>query len=67
VYLAPARFLDESGFEPTKGREVQVTGSIHEGDGRLVIIARSIEADGVTIALRDESGRPEWRAWKRRT
>jgi hypothetical protein len=64
VYLAPIAYLDRNEMSISRGAEVEVAGSILDGDGRRVVIATEITKGGKTLTLRDAEGRPAWRHWR---
>ncbi|MFN2134542.1 MAG: hypothetical protein ACK2UK_01220 [Candidatus Promineifilaceae bacterium] len=57
-------YLQEQGFELSLGDEVIVDGFWEDGEFKAEAITR--QADGVSIALRDASGRPMWSGAGRR-
>jgi hypothetical protein len=60
VILAPEWFLDEKNFKPSKGDELQVTGSKARHQGHAIIIARKVSMQGKEVILRNPKGIPEW-------
>jgi hypothetical protein len=59
VILSSMRYLMEQNFNPKAGDEVQVQG--YKAPAGVVAIEVRLTADGTTLRLRDESGRPLWR------
>lgn len=61
VHLGPSAFLKEKKVELAAGDSVQIVGSrvkIGEADA---VLAREIQKNGTSWALRDAGGRPLWR------
>ncbi|HYE61936.1 MAG TPA: PRC-barrel domain-containing protein [Phycisphaerales bacterium] len=61
VKLLPQAQVDNAILNLDEGDRVSVSGRHANMDGRRVIIAREIAAEGRTYQLRDEHGRPEVR------
>lgn len=64
VYLAPQSYFDEVELALVPGEVIEVRGSVLDGDGRRVVIAQSLTVGAAMYALRDDEGRPKWRAWR---
>jgi hypothetical protein len=62
VYLGPQGFLANRGLLLSAGDEIEVRGSVVGTQGQRVVIATEVVKDGKTFALRDASGRPQWRS-----
>ena len=62
VYTGPHSFMLRQGLRLRTGDDVTVRGSKATIEGREVLLASSIEADGRTIQIRDQQGRPLWTA-----
>ena len=60
VILGPEWFLDEKNFKPSKGDQLQVTGSKARHQGHAIIIARKVTLQGKETILRNPKGVPEW-------
>ena len=61
VHLGPSWYLTEEKFALKAGETMEVTGSRIIQDGRTIIMASEVKADGKTLKLRDEQGFPLWR------
>lgn len=64
VIAGPSWFMKKNGIVISPGDEVSVTGAKLFGrDGSLYVISRliSVPSTGVSVLLRDSSGRPAWR------
>lgn len=76
LMLAPDWFLEEAGVSLDSGEQVTITGSAlevydngrhrqggpgHHDDAETYLVVTVLEADGVTVQLRDEDGYPLWR------
>lgn len=63
IYIGPQRYWAEKGLPVTPGDEITVRGSMAQGrDGLIYLMAQKITntTQGVTLLLRNESGRPVW-------
>jgi sporulation protein YlmC with PRC-barrel domain len=60
VHLGPAGYLKGQGWQPADGATVTVAGYNAQIDGKSVVVARTIQSEGKTIVLRDETGRAAW-------
>ena len=60
VMLGPEWFLEQKNFKPSKGDELQVTGSKARHQGHAIIIARKVSIQGKEVILRNPKGIPEW-------
>jgi hypothetical protein len=61
AHLAPAWFLERSGFEFEPGDVVSVTGTRIVVGQERGIAAREVRRDGDVMKFRDEHGLPLWR------
>ena len=66
VHLGPAWFIDNQETKIATADRLAVKGSRIMFQGKPAIIAAEITKDGQTLTLRDASGMPVWRAWRRR-
>ena len=66
VHLGPARFIENQERTIAIGDRVEVKGSRITFQGKPAIIAAEITKDGQTLTLRDASGMPVWRGWRKR-
>jgi hypothetical protein len=62
VYLCPQSFLGDMGMTFSKGDEIALTGSKVKQEGADLILAREVVKGTDTLLLRDEKGRPIWKA-----
>ncbi len=62
VYLCPMSFLGDMGMSFSKGDEIALTGSKVKYDGADLILAREVVKGTDTLLLRDDKGRPIWKA-----
>ncbi len=60
VHLAPRNFLNTQNWHFKPGDRVQIVGSTMTYGGKPAIVARTISRDGVTLAVREENGKPVW-------
>jgi sporulation protein YlmC with PRC-barrel domain len=60
VYLGPQWYVERQGLEIRNDANVQVTGAVATIDEQSVLMARDVELDGQTLALRDANGKPLW-------
>jgi hypothetical protein len=62
VCIGPQRYWAEKGIPFRAGDEISVRGSkAQDSDGAIYLLAQKITSThGITIVLRDESGRPAW-------
>ena len=56
IHMGPVEFRDTRGVVLKEGKKTTVNGFIYHTDISVV----TMEVDGKTIRLRDESGRPAW-------
>jgi hypothetical protein len=61
VHLAPAWFLDRSGFALAPGEQVSVTGTRITIRRQRGIVARELRRGREVMRFRDERGLPLWR------
>jgi len=66
VHLGPVWYLERQEFTLTPGDEVRVRGMCEKKDGKLQVIAYELTRGEYTLHLRDDQGRPNWEAWRRR-
>ncbi len=67
VSLGPVWYLERQEFELKPGDEVQVRGMCEkEKDGRLQVVAFQVTHKDYVLKLRDDQGRPNWEAWRKR-
>jgi hypothetical protein len=66
VHLGPSAFLKEKKVELAAGDSVQIVGSRVKIGEAGAVLAREIQKDGTSWALRDAGGRPLWRMGARR-
>ncbi len=67
VRLGPVWYLERQEFELKPGDEVQVKGMCEkERDGRLQVVAFQVTQKDYVLNLRDDQGRPNWEAWRKR-
>lgn len=58
--LAPYEYMQQQNIMLRPGQRVDVTGSQINIDGSELLLARSITANGRTVALRNAQGTPMW-------
>ena len=66
VHLGPAWFIDNQESKISPNDRVEVRGSRITFEGKPAIIAAEVTKDGQTLTLRDASGAPVWRGWRRK-
>ena len=66
VHLGPAWFIDNQESKIGPNDRVEVRGSRITFEGKPAIIAAEVTKDGQTLTLRDASGVPVWRGWRRK-
>jgi len=67
ISLGPVWYLERQEFELKPRDEVQVKGMCEkERDGRLQVVAYQIIQKDYVLNLRDDKGRPNWEAWRKR-
>ena len=66
VHLGPAWFIDNQESKISANDRVEVKGSRITFEGKPVIIAAEVTKDGQTLTLRDATGVPVWRGWRRK-
>jgi hypothetical protein len=66
VHLGPAWFIDNQETKISPNDRVGVKGSRITFEGKPAIIAAEVTRDGQTLTLRDASGVPVWRGWRRK-
>jgi hypothetical protein len=62
VRLGPSSYLARHSVILRLGDHVEVTGKLGESDGSSVFVADAVSLRASTLRLRDEAGRPLWRA-----
>ena len=60
VHVGPTNWLSEKKYEFAKGDQLEIVGSKVTVDGKDAFLAREIRKGGVTMTLRDASGKPVW-------
>lgn len=65
VHLGPAWYLAQQGAPLQAGDAVTVVGSRVTLDGNAVLIARALAHGDSVLVLRDTTGLPAWRGWRR--
>ncbi|MDJ0743165.1 MAG: hypothetical protein QNJ32_07365 [Xenococcaceae cyanobacterium MO_167.B27] len=65
VHLAPSWYLEDQDFAIAPEDKIVITGSRINIDGEEAVIARQIKKGNETLILRDETGFPLWRSWRR--
>jgi hypothetical protein len=60
VRIGPEAFLIDNGFQLAAGDAITVKGSLRQTRRYEALIASEVEKDGVTLVLRDSSGKPRW-------
>jgi hypothetical protein len=60
VILGPAWFVTEAKLSLKAGDKMEVTGAKVSRNGQDLIIAKEVKANGKTLKLLDENGRPVW-------
>jgi len=66
VHLGPAWFIDNQESKISANDRVEVKGSRITFEGKPAIIAAEVTKDGQTLTLRDATGVPVWRGWRRK-
>ena len=66
VHLGPAWFIDNQETKISPNDRVEVKGSRITFEGKPAIIAAEVTKDGQTLTLRDATGMPVWRSWRRK-
>ena len=66
VHLGPESFLQEKGFNLSKGDQVEVIGSTASLRSGEALIAREVKKGGETLVLRNAQGIPQWSRSRRR-
>lgn len=61
VHLGPGWYLEKQELQLQVGDKVKVEGAQVEFDGREVVMAAEVERGEMSLKLRDDSGRPQWR------
>ncbi len=65
VHLGPAWFLDNQEQKLEAGATVEVLGSVVTTNGERQLIAAEVRTEDGLLALRNDTGYPNWRAWRR--
>jgi hypothetical protein len=67
VSLGPVWYLERQEFDLKPGDKVQVRGMCEkEKGGRLQVVAFQVTHKDYVLNLRDDQGRPNWEAWRKR-
>lgn len=66
VHLGPGWYIERQAMKFAKGDKVEVKGSRVTFNGKPAIIAQEVKKDDGTLILRDDTGTPEWAAWRKR-
>lgn len=67
VHLGPSWYLEKQTVPLKKGDRVTIVGSrVRQGEGPI-LIARTVTKGDEVLELRDETGRPYWAGWRRRS
>jgi len=66
VHLGPTWFIDNQESKISANDMVEVKGSRITFEGKPTIIAAEVTKDGQTLTLRDATGMPVWRGWRRK-
>lgn len=67
ISLGPVWYLERQAFDLKPGDDVQVRGmSEEEKGGKLRVIAFQLIKEDYVLNLRDDLGRPNWEAWRKR-
>lgn len=67
VHLGPAWYIDAQEPRLKVGDAITVKGSRVTVGGKPAIVAQSVTLGDQTLVLRDDTGRPAWAGWRRRT
>jgi hypothetical protein len=65
VHLGPSWFIDNQETKIEASDQIEVKGSRIMFEGKPAIIAAQVMKDGQMLTLRNASGVPVWRAWRR--
>jgi sporulation protein YlmC with PRC-barrel domain len=60
VNLAPESFLKQEGCELNQNDQVTIQGFRTSEQGRMLIVAQSIQKGGTSVTLRGRDGQPKW-------
>jgi uncharacterized membrane protein len=66
VHLGPVWYLERQEFTINPGDEVGIKGMSDKLDGKTVVVAYELTKGDYVLQLRDEQGRPNWEAWRKR-
>ena len=66
VHLGPAWYIDNQDLKFGEGDYVVIKGSNIEYENKPAIIASEVEKDGFVLKLRDQSGIPTWKGWRKK-
>lgn len=61
IHLGPTFWVDSQAVKLAQGDRIAVTGSKVTYYGAPIVLAKSVEKEGKTLALRDSAGMPLWR------
>ena len=59
--VGPSYVLQSQNYEPKKGDQVELLGSVLKINDQNVIVVKTLKAAGKTVELRDAQGFPLWR------
>ncbi len=60
VYLGPKDYVRQQEIKINRGDDIEITGSRSLVNGETVMLAREVQHDGRTFALRSAEGAPQW-------
>lgn len=66
VHLGPVWYLERQEFTINPGDEVGIKGMCDKLNGKTVVVAYELTKGDYVLHLRDDQGRPNWEAWRRR-
>ena len=66
VHLGPVWYIDNQDLKFGKGDVVIIKGSKVEYENKPTIIASEVEKGDFVLRLRDQSGNPAWKGWRKK-
>jgi hypothetical protein len=66
VHLGPVWYLERQDFTIDPGDDVGIKGMVDKLNGKTVVVAYELTKGDYVLHLRDEQGRPNWEAWRKR-